>query len=75
MTEEALAARAERILRGECCGNCAHAGNLTHAGTRLARTVSCEHHRACKTLVTEKGSSGYWHERDDRCECYARRRE
>lgn len=63
--ERERAARvAEQILRGECCGNCQHAGHL-----RLgidgppSTTVSCERPRS----AWSGDDPSYWHDRSHTC--------
>ena len=70
---ERAAVEAERTLRGDCCGNCQHAGHLRFGllgeGPN-ATTVSCERSRA----FWRGGEGGYWHDRAFTCEHWLPRR-
>lgn len=57
--ETACAEEAARILRGECCGSCAHAGSLTLSSGVNAQTISCE-----RAYIADKS---YWHSRNEYC--------
>ena len=74
---ERAAVEAEHTLRGDCCGNCQHAGHLRLGGAPLgsnsgpdAPTVSCERPR----VLWSGGEGGYWHDRSFTCEHWTLRR-